>query len=481
MNRFRAILVAWAALSAGPAFGGSPDPKDLSVPPEELSRARELVRRMGSELYREREEAQAELAKMGRLAKQVLAEAAVTDTDPEIRLRASRLLPKAKAADLQARIDTFLADTESKFDHDLPGLKTFRKQLNTAEREKVRALYVEILKSPYNIELFAAMDRSETEGGRALADRRNALWNDMQQRPFPQNGKANQLRQPTLADVAALLFAESVVSSDHVPKANAWNGVTGILFIQQGPGPQALVGSGVAHADAFKTIVRQWLATRTDVNELSNIAYQLNQTALKQFPEALALARRIVTTEGVQGYARGHALSTVMQHALAQPQKGKDEIPFLKTLTRDDTMVQQIWFGRPGVGGQPEMHSCLMKDVALAYLITQAGGNMKDYGFETAPGAVPIGGGQLPFGQYAFTSEEKRNAAFMKWGWKQLKEKIDAPVKAAPDAKEPAPEPTKDAPKDGPAIKPGVRPLPAPVPGGPAPAVPAVPPPAPNK
>jgi hypothetical protein len=453
MIRIRAVLAVCAALFAAPAFGASPDPKDLVVPPEELSKARELVRRMGSEVYREREEAQAELAKMGRIAKQVLAEAVITDADPEIRLRASRLLPKASAADLQARIDTFLADTDSKYDHDLPGLKTFRKHLATAEKDKTRALYVEILKSPYNLEMFAAIDKGETEGGRAVADRRNAMWNDMQHRPFPPNGKPVQPRQPSLSDIAALLFAESVIEADHIPKTNAWNFVNGTQFIQQPAAAQALNGSGATHAEAFKVIVRQWLATRTDVNELTNLSYQLNNQQLKQFPETLILLRRIITTEGVQGYAKGQALNTLIQ------QRGKEETPFLKTLMHNDAMVQQVWFGRPN--GQPEMHNCLMKDVALAFLITQAGGNIKDYGFETPPGVI-IQPGNLGYGQYAFTqtehyptnplkviwgfelpqtrvrsAEERRAAAFMKWGFQQMKTSTDGP-----------------APKDGPKTSP---------------------------
>jgi hypothetical protein len=463
MTRFRALWVGLAACAAATAaLGASPDPKDLAVPPDQLSKARELLRRLGSEDYREREGAQAELAKMGRLAKLPLTQAVTSDTDPEVRLRASRLLPKAAAADLQARIDTFLADTESKFDHDLPGLKAFRKTLAAAEREKVRALYVELLKSPYNLDLLAAIDKSETEGGRAISDRRNTLWNDMQHRPFPPNGRPVPPRQPTLADTAALLFAESVVGADSIPKSN-WNYINGTQFLQQAASMQALNNTGAAHADAYKVIVRHWLATRTDVNEMANLAYALNNPALLKMPETVPLLRRIITTEGVQGYSKGQALNTLMQN---DKQK---EIPFLKTLMTNDTMVQQVWFGR--ANGQNELHSCLLKDVALAYQITIAGGNIKDYGFETQNN-IQIPAGQLGFGQYAFTTEEKRTVAFMRWGWKLLKDGVDAPpAKDAPksDAKgaakpEPKDEPKADAPA-GPAPRPKpVAPVPAPAP-----------------
>jgi hypothetical protein len=402
---------------------------------------------------------------MGRLARQAIAEGVAADADPEIRLRCSRLLPKATADDLKARIDTFLADTDGKFEHNLPGLKAFRK--NVGVTRKARELYVEILKSPYNMDMFVAMDKGEVEGGRAISDRRSAMWNDMQHRPFVPGGKPFVPKQPSLPDIAALLFAETMISSDNIPKTAIWNWINGTQFVQQQASMNALNNSGAAHADTYKEIVRKWLATRTDSTELTNLSYQLSNTALRQFPESLVLLRRIILTEGVQGYAKGQALNSLIQ------QRGKDETPFLKTLLNNDTMIQQVWFGRPN--GQAEMHSCLMKDVALAYLISQSGGNIKDYGFETPPGVI-VNQNQLGFGQYAFTSDEKRAQGFMKWGWKQLKDSIDAPTSQKTPKETPAEAP-KPEPRPKPGIRPGVRPGVQPLPALPVkPAVPPAPP-----
>ena len=113
MNRLWIAIAAWGFTTV-PAFAASPDPKDLTIPSVELSKARELVRLLASEVYKEREQAQDDLAQMGRLARPALLEALTTDPNPEIRTRTSRLLPRAEAADLQARIETFLADAEAK-------------------------------------------------------------------------------------------------------------------------------------------------------------------------------------------------------------------------------------------------------------------------------------------------------------------------------------------------------------------------------
>ncbi len=486
MIRLSATLLACGVLAAS-AGAASPDPKSLVVPPETLSKARELVRRLGSESYREREESQTELSKMGRLARRPLSDAILSDPDPEIRLRAARLLPRASADDLKARINTFLADTAGKYEHDLPGLKTFRKTLGTDE--KSRALYVDILKSSYNLDMFAAIDRSTTEGGRAIADRRSMMWSDMQYRPVLPGSKPFQPKQPTLPDIAALLYAESLINSDHIPKTSTWTWVNGANFVQQSASMQALNGgNSIAHAQAYKSIVRKWLATRTDAQELTNLAYQFGNTALRQFTEAQTVLRRTVMTDGVQGYAKGQALTWLVQvrgkeeekffHAILKNQLRVGDYPDLypnpknpdaTVSMNNDQMIQQVWIQRGNMGQQ---YACLMKDVALAYFITRSGGNIRDYGFETQPGAV-IQTAQIGFAQYAFSTEARRAAGFMKWGWKQVLDTIE------PAAKTVKP---KDSPMNKPTPRPGgIRPRPAPpivVPIQPAVILPANPAPA---
>ncbi|MCS6863709.1 MAG: hypothetical protein RMJ56_01770 [Gemmataceae bacterium] len=496
MNRLRAVVLLWCVGLASPVGAASPDPKDLIVPPEELSKARELVQKLGSENFREREEAQAGLAKMGRRARQALADAVLNDTDPEIRLRASLLLPKANADDLKARIETFLADTEGKYDHDLPGLKLFRKYLGATQ--KSRDLYAEILKSPYNMELFNSIEKGEEEGGRAIADRRTTMWNEMNGQNIRFSGRPFTPKQPSLPDIAALLFAESVVPAERIPQMQQWQWINGTQFIHQPASMNALNNPNAAHAEVYRAIIARWLATRTDPNELANLSYQLGQMPLKQFKEALPLLRRIVLTEGVQNYAKGQALNSLVMT------RGKDEAKFLRDILRNeirvgdypelfpneknpdrvitvnnDQMIQQVWFGKPD--GQAEMHNCTMKDVALAFLISQSGGNIRDYGFETQPGAV-IHPNQLGYGQYAFTSETKRAAGYMKFGWKQLKDQLEGPSTDKPA------NPPKD--ETNPSNRPGRRPDIRPVPGiRPAPPVqiqpiqplPVPPPPAPDR
>ena len=111
---------------AVPAAGSSPDPKRLAVPPEDMLKAQELVRQLGSDDFPVRESAHDRLAKMGRLAKPALGTALASNPDPEVRSRCRELMPRAAAADLKARLATFLADTDGKFEHDLSRWNEFQ-------------------------------------------------------------------------------------------------------------------------------------------------------------------------------------------------------------------------------------------------------------------------------------------------------------------------------------------------------------------
>ncbi len=428
MTRFVVTVLA-CGLMAAAAAGVSPDPKDLVIPPQELSKARELVRQLGSETYREREEAFAELVKMGRLARPALLEAASSDPDPEIRFRTSRLLPRSGADDLKARLDTFLADTKGEYEHDLPGLKTYRKSLG--QDEKSRSLFVELIKSPYNMELLQAVDRSPVDAGRAIADRRTMLYSYLTQRVF--NGQIQQPKQIELVDIACLLFAESVTPSKDIPSNGMFQHITGAMFLQQQASQNALNNSGVTHAEAYRRIVGAWLAGRDNVQDLNQLAHLAGQQ-LKGFPESITLLRRIVSTDGVAGYAKGQALMFLIQR------QGKEEIPFLKTQLTNDTLVTTVWFGN-GNGRQPlqqnQQHQCLLRDVALAMLITQTGQKMTDYRYKFPNGVAPPNNVNIGYGNYAFETEEDRNAAMVKFGFWQLKESLKSAEQPAPPDDDP--------------------------------------------
>jgi hypothetical protein len=407
MSRLVVLVLAWG-LAAGPGAGHSPDPKNLAIPAEELARARELVRKLASEVYRERELAHDALARMGRLAKPVLAEAATADPDPEVRSRAARLLPQAAADDLKARVDAFLADADGQYEHNLPAWDAYRKLVG-ADRA-ARDLYVEMVKSGPSLELLAALELPADQAGRAISDRRFLMQAQVQRRIGP-DGVLRPINPLALPDIAALLFAECLVPSKDIPRVGPWASVTGATFVQQPASLAAVNNPDVPHAGPYRHILARWLDTRVAPDDL-NIMYHIGGTTLKGFKETTPLLRRVVTTPGVNGYPKGQAMMYLVQR------NGKEEIPFLKSQLTNDTPVTQVFLG-PG-GGANARADCQVRDVALALLLHQTGQRLPDYGFRSPPGVLPNPVQNLY--NYGFVSDEDRAAALVKFAWWQFKQ-----------------------------------------------------------
>lgn len=419
-----AMALVLGGVCASSVAAISPDPKDLAIPPGDLARAQDLVHRLGSEIYREREEAQTELARMGRTARPALLAAASSDPDPEVRFRCSRLLPHAGAEDLKARIEVFQADADGKFEHYLPGLQPFRKLAGSDKA--ARDLYVEMVKSPTNASLLEALDKNPIEAGRVIADRRAAMWGMIQQRAI--NGRIEPPRMIPLSDIACLLFAETLVPTKDIPRNNAFSYIMGVQFLHQKASTDAINGINPSHAEAYRRIIGHWIDTREDPVELSNLAHVAGNV-LRGFKETPALLKRIIHADGVIGYPKASALGHLFQL------RGKEEPAYFRSLFTNDAMLMSVFF--PGAQGNPQgftQHQCLIRDMALSLCLRQAGLKMSDYGFIFPQNAREEMVAQNPgYVQYAFPSDEARAAAFVKFGFWRMKEA----------GKEPQPAPKK--------------------------------------
>ena len=93
------------------------------------------------------------------------------------------------------------------------------------------------------------------------------------------------------------------------------------------------------------------------------------------------------------------------------------------------TGVQQVWLGNVGPG--PNNAWCQLRDHALAILVIQTGQNLRDYGYEFPPG-IGANPNQIGFPNYAFTSEEKREAAIKKWRAWEAEREAESQVKPNP-------------------------------------------------
>jgi hypothetical protein len=385
MSRFGcavAVLVVFAAET--PA--ASPNPKDLAVPQGELARARELVGRLGSPAFDEREDAQDDLEKMGRLALPALAEGLNASPSPEVRFRCQALIPRASALDLQARLDTFLADDAGKFDHDLPGWNEFKTVAGAAAVS--RGVFVDLLADPANRALLLAVAGPPADLGTLVAARKQELY----QWRFPRTSGAAR-RAATVADVTALLFAESRVSSKHVPRSVT---VSTLLTF---PGVTAALTDGGEKGGVYRAVVAEWVNTRDDAVSMYQALTVASNLNLK---EATGAAVKLLTMKGALGAYRGQAAMTLVRLG------GKEHLPTLEKLLGDETVLMSVV-----QGGKADRIEIQLRDVALVSVLLLTDQDPEEYGF-TQRYKSSSAATRLSYSNWYLTAD-KRPAAREKW------------------------------------------------------------------
>jgi hypothetical protein len=431
-RNFLALLLLWFT---SPLFAAPPDPKSLAVPPEELSKSRDLVQKLGSEQFEEREEAEQTLAKMGRLARVALLEGINANPDPEVRTRCEALLPKANSLEMKARLEVFLADTESKYEHDLPGWNQFRTTVcndwtlfgftistDRSLMKSARAVFVDLISTPTNKNVVMAAGASQAELTSVVIGRRQELYNQRVMRGGP-GGFVNDpvvRRDPTAEDVAALLFAESLATQSpaRVPRT------VSISVLLNSSGFYSQVRESDDKGKVYKSIVTAWLESRINPMDLyqgMTIAPSLGLTN-----HSVKIAVRLLTSPGAPVAYRGNAAMNLAQNA------GKEHIPLLEAAF-EDTSVLTV--ARPpnvriNTDNEAVNNEIQVRDVALAISIQLAGEKLEDYGFIDQNKTINSGTGiAVNAGRYSYTRyyipPEKRAVAMEKWKewWAKNKDK----------------------------------------------------------
>jgi len=418
MIRLSFVALLAAAL-AGAATAGSPDPKSLDIPAEELSRARELIRQLGSEQYTDREKAEQELAKMGRLARPALVEAANTDPNQEVRARCSSLLPKANALDLKARLDVFLADAEGKYEHDLPGWNQFRAAVRSewslfgyevwSDRsldKPARAVFAELVASQPNRLILFAVNGPKSELTSIAAARRQELYSQKFPRGMVMGGRvapaSRTRRDPTAEDIATLLFVEALVPSRFVPRAAS------VASLIASSGFATAARETDERGRVYRALASAWIDTRIDpidMYQTMTIARTLGLTE-----QGCRLGIKLLNTAGAVGSYRGMAATTLAQMG------SKEHIPLLDKSLADATVAYTIREAGVVQGlDEAKTHDVQVKDMALAVGVILSGQKLEDYGFvDNYRNSGGVSGTGYTYSRY-YIPDAKRDEMHGKW------------------------------------------------------------------
>jgi hypothetical protein len=420
---FRAQLAILLLASAISLVGSaSPDPATLIVPPSELAQARHLVQQLGSEEFNEREEAEAALQKMGRLAFLALLEGVNTDPNPEIRFRCSRLMPLARTLETKARLETFLADVDGKYDHALPGWRHLQTLVSkerfvlggTASVDRslekaARAVFVDLISNPINKKVVMAAESPSDDITAILITR----WQELhaQRNPPPVPGMGGGVapatvprKNPTAEEIAALLLLGSVTTKS---PARIPGHISISLLVTTSDFPSRIRGQDDT-SRVYKAIALVWLDTRTDPIDLYQGMIMASNLGLNE--SSVQLAARLFATKGSPAAYRGSAAGTLSNFG------SKEHIPLLEMAFEDKEVIASVRNKLPG-NAKNEIANCeiQVRDVALVVAILLTGQAPGDYGFvdqqkssEGSPGVVHS------YTRY-YIANEKRTAAFELW------------------------------------------------------------------
>jgi hypothetical protein len=209
-------------------------------------------------------------------------------------------------------------------------------------------------------------------------------------------------QDPTLPDIVALLFAESIVPSRFNPRTAS------ISVLITASGFHTAARGADEKSKVYRAIAMAWLDSRTDPVELSQAMSVASTLGLPD--QGCRIALRLISTKGVQPAYRGNAAATLARLG------NKSHLPVLEQLHTDTAVVTTIRVNQPNkpVNEWPS-YELQTRDVALAVSVLLSGQKLEDYGYVDqfkANGAVT--GTTYSYTRFYLT-EETRKTAFEKW------------------------------------------------------------------
>src|SRR5262249_1218187 len=235
-----------------------------------------------------------------------------------------------------------------------------------------RAVFAELISTPDNRAILMAANGQQSELGQVVAARRQELYNTKYPRAVVIGGgvvsQPPVRRDPTIADLATLLFAESLVQSKFVPRTSP---ISNLLS-----GPSFGLAAHQSHeaGKVYRAVAVPWVGPPPDPVAMYQAMTAANSLNLPD--QTVHLAIRLLTVPGAVAAYRGQA---AMQLARLG---SKEHIPLLEKALVDSGILTTI---RRSVvkDGKPEIESyeIQVRDVALAVSVTLSGQKIEDYGF----------------------------------------------------------------------------------------------------
>ena len=398
------LVLAVALLFAAPARSD-----DTGKTPQEIENlARELVNKLGSPIFREREAASRELVKLGLGALKAIDEGR-KNPDPEIKTRCESLYPLIRTNDLKRRIEELAADTEGRIANTLPLFATYVKICG--KDENARKFYLELCKNHLQQLDDAANNPQKT--GEAFND----LTKEMEK-----NGKG--LFSPVTEGAALLLIAADEKIGPLIDEANRkqlkggdrnYQRFIGLLWT---PKYEALM-IDPDNGRYFRKLLFAWAKRLPESGAMQSFLFfiqdMINKKVMNLQSDSDTLEFlmdfAVSTTAQQMPYQKGTAMALV-----ASSSKNNKVAYFEENFLMDNTtLLAAVGFDVKGSTKiTVETRAC---DYALAICVKLSGQSFQDYGFDILGPHSQVSESWIYAG---FTKDETRKAALKKYAeWRK--------------------------------------------------------------
>ena len=336
----------------------------------------DLVKQLGGDEYRVREDATYRLIQIGVPAKSHV-QSGVDSSDLEIRLRSGLILEEIKLRERNDLVGRFLSSSDSPSHGGLPGWELFSKL--AGDEERARQAYAKMLQQEWAFiaDVVGAADESGESSCSPYASQylinRSVIAQNSMRMPN------SRLHEGTLL---ALLFTASL---DGIDMTNAGT-VLGFCSRRE----CSRYFSGADGIVMSKLLAKVILKPQGD----ETLAQRLFLASKYELRDGVELARSVVSRSMVRSYVRQSGLMIIARF-------GDKEVdgPLLEPLLNDSTPTIQN-------------RSVQIRDVALATLIQLNGDDPIKFGFKNATRTT---NGTFVASSLGFPSQEDRKRAFDKW------------------------------------------------------------------
>ncbi len=414
--------IGFAALGLiAPRFGSSAEP----AAPNSDATAAQLIAQLGADQFSLRNAATDRLSQMGIEIKPALT-AALSDSDPEIRLRARQVLDVVIERDYQKRLAAFADDAQDSLHIDLPGWSRYHEI--AGGEPMARRLFLEMSRAEPDL-LESIAEGPEAEARAVEARLTLPAFNGP---PLPQIPNAGQVGPSTMA---ALLFVgsdERVKLSDEV-STQLSNWLARSTFGQRIPGTLS---------EPMKRMLGAWVARKGAGQATLRIS--LVMAMQHQLKEGLEPAVAALRNPSTDNYNTMYAL------LLLGKLGNKTHLPVVELHLKNAVIVFPGMNPNMPANARPpnvaRREETQVRDVALAVDLHLRGLDPKTFGFNH----VRINSFTLFDPQsLGFPTQADREAAHKKREtWQAAQTKLDAATKKPAEAKPPEKQPAEKKPGD---------------------------------